>query len=572
MPTRLVRHTALALCVAVCGGLAPAVAAPPSLPAGVDAALDAAQVPRDAMVAFVQEVGGRTRPLLAWRPDEPVNPASLMKLVTTSAALDLLGPAWTWRTPVWLHGQVADGVLDGDLVIQGSGDPRLGLERVWLLLRRVRALGVQEIRGDIVLDRSAFAAPEQNPGDFDGEPRRPYNVQPDALLLNQKSFMFSFTPDPARGLAQVVAEPPLAEAQVDAGVALADGPCEDWRAALRPDLSDPQHTRFGGSFALACGERLLTLADSDPVSYNARLLAHLWRELGGTLGGSVHDGMAPATAPSFEVVSPPLAEVVRDINKFSNNVMAQQLFLTLGLSCRSEAPVQLGSIGNSKSGLLCTTPQVLRSGLSCRSEAPVQLGSIGNSKSGLLCTTPQVLRSGLSCRSEAPVQLGSIGNSKSGLLCTTPQVLRSGLTQRSSGSPPAARALLRQWLAGRIGRSADTARIDNGSGLSRDTRLSARLLARLLHTAWASPWMPELMASLPVAGLDGTLRRSQAAVGRAHLKTGSLRDVLGIAGYVLAASGRRYVVVGIVNHANSGQARPALEALVDWAAADAPGH
>jgi hypothetical protein len=229
-------------------------------------------------------------------------------------------------------------------------------------------------------------------------------------------------------------------------------------------------------------------------------------------------------------------------------VMAQQLFLTLGLSCRSEAPVQLGSARG-------------------HAEAPfVAHGS----NSGLLCTTPQVLRSGLSCRSEAPVQLGSVGNSKSGLLCTTPQVLRSGLTQRGSGTPSAARALLRQWLAGRVGRSAAAALIDNGSGLSRDARLSARLLARLLQTAWASPWMPELMASLPVAGLDGTLRHAQAALGRAHLKTGSLRDVVGVAGYVLSPSGRRYVVVGIVNHANSGSARPALEALVDWVAADAP--
>jgi D-alanyl-D-alanine carboxypeptidase/D-alanyl-D-alanine-endopeptidase (penicillin-binding protein 4) len=471
MPAGPTRHAAFALCLCM---LAPAVAAPlATLPAEVDLALQGAELPRDAIVAIVQEVG-RPRPLLAWRPDEPVNPASLMKLVTTSAALDLLGPAWTWSTPVWLQGQVADGVLDGNLVIKGSGDPKLVLERLWLLLRRVQALGVQRIDGDIVLDRSAFPLPEPHPGDFDGEPRRPYNVRPDALLLNQKSYALSFTPDPARGLARVAAEPPLAEAQVDAGVTLVDGPCDDWRAALQPDLSDPRHTRFGGSLALACGERQWALADADPATYNARLLAHLWRELGGTLTGRVRDGLAPVTRPSFELVSPPLAEVVRDINKFSNNVMAQQLFLTLGL------------------------------------------------------------------------------------------------TQRSSGTPPAARALLRQWLASRVGRSAEAALIDNGSGLSRDTRLSARLLARLLQIAWASPWMPELMASLPVTGLDGTLRRAQAAVGRAHLKTGSLRDVAGIAGYVLSASGRRYVVVGIVNHANSGAARPALEALVDWAAADAP--
>ena len=213
------------------------------------------------------------------------------------------------------------------------------------------------------------------------------------------------------------------------------------------------------------------MADAEPLTYNARLLATQWRELGGVLDGAVRDGPAPATRPSFEISSPALAEVVRDINKFSNNVMAQQLFLTLGLA------------------------------------------------------------------------------------------------KRDSGTAQAARAVLRQWLTERLGRSAvDAVAIDNGSGLSRDTRLSARLLARLLLAAWASPVMPELMASLPVTGLDGTLRNSRVSVGRAHLKTGSLRDVLGIAGYVLASSGKRYVVVGIVNHANSGAARPALEALVQWVA------
>jgi D-alanyl-D-alanine carboxypeptidase/D-alanyl-D-alanine-endopeptidase (penicillin-binding protein 4) len=457
--------------------LAPAHAAPPAppspfLPPAVSLALAQAQVPPEAMVAFVQEVGAG-RPLLAWRPDEPVNPASLMKLVTTFAALDLLGPAWTWATPVWLDGPVADGVLDGNLVIQGRGDPKLVLERVWLLLRRVQQLGVREIRGDIVLDRSAFPAPELNPADFDGEPRRPYNVQPDALLLNQKTVTYTFTPDAQRGVTHVAAEPALAEAWVAPTLPLSAGPCEDWRGALQPDLSDPQRPRFGGSFALACGEKQWAVADAEPASYNARLLAQLWRELGGSLGGQVRDGSAPSTAPTFELRSPPLAEVVRDINKFSNNVMAQQLFLSLGLS------------------------------------------------------------------------------------------------QRGNASPQAARATLRQWLTGRVGRVADVAVLDNGSGLSRHGRVSARLLARVLQAAWASPVMPELMASLPVAGLDGTLRNSRAAVGRAHLKTGSLRDVLGVAGYVLTTSGRRYVVAAVINHDLSDQARPALSALVQWVADDA---
>ena len=444
------------------------------LPPEVAASLARANLPREAMVAVVQEVGS-TRPRLAWQPEQPVNPASLMKLLTTFAALELLGPAWSWSTPVWLQGSLKDGVLEGNLVIKGSGDPKFVLERVWLLLRRVQQAGVREIRGDIVLDRSAFSAPEQNPADFDGEPLRPYNVRPDALLLNYKALVFTITPDAVRGVASIAADPPLAGVRADTSVPLVSGACDDWRGALRPDFSDPLRMRFAGSFAAACGEKLWSVAYPDPKSYNERALLGMWAVMGGKLGGTVRDGPAPTSKPSFELNSPALADVVRDINKFSNNVMAQQLFLTLALA------------------------------------------------------------------------------------------------QRGSGSPELARELLRQWLVERLGASAARGVvIDNGSGLSRDARLSAELIARLLQLAWASPVMPELVSSLPVSGIDGTLRRSRATLGRSHLKTGSLRDVNGVAGYVLSGSGRRYVVVAIVNHANANAARPALDALVQWAANDAP--
>ncbi len=450
-----------------------------ALPTEVAAALGRAKVPPVALSAVVQEVGGAV-PDLAWRGKASVNPASVMKLVTTYAALDLLGPAWTWSTPVWLHGSVRnpgpDGVLEGDLVIRGSGDPKLVLERLWLLLRRVRQAGVRDIRGDIVLDRSAFSDAGPSPADFDGEPLRPYNAQPDALLLNYKSLLLTFTPDAARGVASVGSDPPLAGLNVDAAVPLVAGACDNWRAALKADASDPARIRFRGSYQAACGEMLWAQAYADPKSYNARLIEALWRESGGTLSGTVRDGSAPDTRASFEFISPPLADVVRDINKFSNNLMAQQLFLTLGLQFRS------------------------------------------------------------------------------------------------AGSTDAARAVLEPWLLDKLGdRAADVA-IVNGSGLSRESRVTADALALLLQRAWASPVMPEFISSLPISGLDGSLRRSPGlaganVVGRAHLKTGSLRDVTALAGYLLAPDGRRYVLVAIVNHPNASAARPALEALVAWALA-----
>ena len=447
-------------------------AAPAALPPTVAAALDRAKLPRDAMVMMVQEVGTGT-PRLAWQVDRPMNPASLMKLMTTFASLDLLGPAWRWSTPVWLQGTLRDGVLEGNLVIKGSGDPKLVIERVWLLLRRVQQLGVREIRGDIVLDRSGFAEPEASAFDFDGEGLRPYNVRADALMLNYKALAFTFTPDPARGVATISTDPPLAGVGVDVSVPLAGGSCNDWRGALRADFADPLRLRFAGNYPAACGEKVWPVAYADAKRYNERAIAGMWLDMGGRLRGSVHDGVAPATAPTFTLSSPTLAEVIRDINKYSNNVMAQQLFLTLAL------------------------------------------------------------------------------------------------TQHGSGTPEVARDLLRQWAGDRLGPTAAAGLvIDNGSGLSREGRVSARLLAQLLLAAWASPVMPELMSSLPVSGVDGTLQQSRATLGRAHLKTGSLRDVAGVAGYVLAYSGRRYVVVAIANHANANAAGPVFDALVQWTAND----
>jgi D-alanyl-D-alanine carboxypeptidase len=186
------------------------------LPPGVAAALDRSKLPRDAFVAMVQEVGaGSAAPRLTWRSEQPVNPASLMKLLTSYAALETLGQAWSWTTPVWLQGPLRDGVLDGNLVIKGSGDPKLVVERVWLLLRRVQQLGVREIRGDIVLDRSAFAVPEQNPADFDGDGLRPYNVGADALLLNYKADRLHVHAGPARGVATIAPDVPLAGVRMD---------------------------------------------------------------------------------------------------------------------------------------------------------------------------------------------------------------------------------------------------------------------------------------------------------------------------------------------------------------------
>lgn len=560
--SRLLRRLAACwLCAGISSGAA--LAAPDDeLPAAVQAALLAARLPPEALVAWVAEVGpqGHYDPRLSWRAQEPVNPASLMKLYSTGAALELLGPAWTWTTPVLASGRVdARGVLHGDLVIQGRGDPTLMVERVWLLLRQLQQRGIEEVRGDILLDGSAFRHRPGDPADFDGDPMRPYNVQPDALLLNLKSITLAFLPDVPRRVARVVADVPLAGVRIDASVPLTAGDCGDWRGALKPDFGDPARLSLRGSYPVACGERSWSVAYVEPGSYNARLVEALWREMGGRLGGQVREGVAPADAsPLFEFVSPPLAAVVRDINKFSNNVMAQQLFLSLGLNV-APAPARAAVAASAPT----LPPGALAPALQGEQDTQVPEEQRGTQLSQQ--QPPQ--QSPFPAPPGMPAGPGASSN-------PGPAALPASAASNAPAAPvdtaAAARKLLRQQVQERTACTEPEVIIDNGSGLSRSARSSARCLGAWLQALWASPLMPELMSSLPLPGIDGTTRRPGrawgAALGRAHLKTGSLRDAAGLAGYVIGASGRRYALVAILNHPNANAGRPVLDALVDWTA------
>jgi D-alanyl-D-alanine carboxypeptidase/D-alanyl-D-alanine-endopeptidase (penicillin-binding protein 4) len=459
-------HALLALSMLVGAVTAWAQALPPE----IEAALARAKLPREAVTIAVVDAGGRETPRIWHRAEASVNPASIAKLATTFGALELLGPSYIWTTPVLVDGPVQGGVLQGNLYIKGQGDPRMGTERLWQLLRRVQGLGIQRISGDIVLDRSAFELGAHDPAAFDGEPLRPYNAAPDALLLNFRAVLLHLTP--VGGVAAVQMEPTLAGVQVPASVPLAAGGCGDWRSGLRADFSDPLQIRLEGAYPGACGPRTWPLAARDPTSHPVRAVAGMWREIGGQLGGAVREGLVPAAlAPLMVVESPTLGEVIRDINKHSNNVMAQQLFLTLSLQ------------------------------------------------------------------------------------------------QRGRGTLAGSREVLGQWWRERLREEPPV--FDNGSGLSRQERVSAAQLVKLLQHAWVSPLMPEFIASLPVSGVDGTARRTGAAsgvAGMAHLKTGSLRDVVGVAGYVHTADGRRLALVAIANHPNAAAMRPVIDAVVAWSA------
>jgi serine-type D-Ala-D-Ala carboxypeptidase/endopeptidase (penicillin-binding protein 4) len=442
------------------------------LPKAVAQQLKNVGIPTANVAVVVQEAGAK-RPSLQHNADVAMNPASVMKLVTTYAGLDVLGPAYTWQTGAYALTAPIDGVLYGDLYLKGSGDPRLTFEQFWLLLRQLRAQGLREIRGKLVLDRSAFAL---GPNDvnvingggtpFDDQPLRPYNVKPDALLLNWKSVRLQLSV--ANDKLQIQAEPQPANLYLISQITLTDGECGDWRSRLRSDVSthtDRFHLVITGSYPRSCGLQRWHLGVLDHPQYVYGVFRQLWEELGGSIAGGLGDGSVPPSATLLgSTESPPLSEVIRDINKFSNNVMARQLYLSLG-----------------------------------------------------------------------------------------------------DGSSAGAANAVRLWLEKKSLRMPELV-LDNGSGLSRNERISAQNLAAMLNSAWQSPLMPEFIASLPITGVDGTMKkrlRENGAFGQGHIKTGTLDGVKTIAGYIRDRKGKWQIVVFLINHPNASAGQNAQDALLN---------
>jgi D-alanyl-D-alanine carboxypeptidase/D-alanyl-D-alanine-endopeptidase (penicillin-binding protein 4) len=293
------------------------------LPASVKLALQKAHIPLSAVAIEVERSG---KPLISLNANKAMNPASTMKLLTTYAGLELLGPAFRWHTDVYLDGKLVNGVLDGDLVFKGYGDPRLTVEEFWLWLHELRQRGLREIHGNIVLDKHFFTG--EMPALIDNQPARAYNVKPDALLLSFNASALRLLPNGEKTIALM--EPELYGYQVINQITTTSSlPCNG-EDAYQSSLEG--HTiLLKGNIPADCGEARDFFALLPADEYFFAVFGALWREMGGQITGGVRDGAAPDQPPYSTHLSAPLSEIIRDIDKFSNNVMARQLFLTLGV-------------------------------------------------------------------------------------------------------------------------------------------------------------------------------------------------------------------------------------------------
>jgi D-alanyl-D-alanine carboxypeptidase/D-alanyl-D-alanine-endopeptidase (penicillin-binding protein 4) len=461
MPVKLLYSLLLLFSLAPCAHAA-------SLPPSVLTALRQAHIPLADIGVEVREANSR-KPLISVNSARPMNPASTMKLLTTYAGLEVLGPAYIWKTEAWLDGKLENGELHGDLILKGYGDPKLTIEQFWLWLRELRGRGLRKIHGNVILDRSAFQLAPHDPAAFDNDPVRAYNVGPDALLLNFNAIRLHIIPHGEK--VGIFVEPELAGITLDNRLTMvAQGDCANWDDAVFPQLNGAT-LLIQGTFPASCGERAEYVSLLPHSNYLNAVFRALWQELGGTLSGGMRDGVVPDGATLFASHnSAPLSELIRDINKFSNNVMARQLFLSLGISS----------------------------------------------------TTPTSI-----ARSE--------------------QVVHDWLAQKKLNFPELV--------------------LENGAGLSRVERISPHSMALLLQDAQHGPLQPEFEASLPIVGVDGTLKKrlhENAAASHAHLKTGSLEGVKTIAGYVQSRDGKQWIMVFFINHPNASAGQRAQDALIEW--------
>lgn len=301
------------------------------LPTVVSKQLSRYKIPESSVSAIVSPLGSN-KAILNHLPNQVRNPASVMKLLTTYAALDILGPAYTWETQYFLNGELEGGVLDGDLVIRGGGDPYLVKEQFWLQLAALRELGIHNITGNLLIDNSAFDLPVFDPAQFDSQPTRLYNVGPSATLLNFNASRFRLRPNGSK--VDILLDPPVHNVVINNQLKLAKGRCRGAQSGWSVDVANKEekaYVVFRGKYRKGCGSYDLSRAvlESEPYLYG--LFVYLWQNLGGEFSGGVgHAEVKEGAEPVYVGLSRTLAEVITGANKYSNNLLARQLLLSIG--------------------------------------------------------------------------------------------------------------------------------------------------------------------------------------------------------------------------------------------------
>ena len=395
--------------------------------------------------------------LLTLNIDEPRNPASVIKVLTTYAGLELLGQNYKWQTKFYISGNIKEETLHGDLIIKGGGDPFLTKENFLYSLLTLQAKGIKHINGNLLIDNSLFEIESGYPGDFDNRPYRIYNVFPNATLLNFNAHEFNFIPKINN--VTIYADPPASNMVIENKLRfLKSRKCTRNNNLINMNVDYEKEktiVKFSGTYLINCSAYKISRSVMPNDQYIYGVFKSLWENMGGTITGNFGERDTSQAKLFHTIDSYPLGEIVTYINKYSNNVMAKQLLLTIAAE-----------------------------------------------------------------------------------------------TENTAGRNAIGRRVIKNWLMG-LGISTDNLFIENGSGLSRNTRISARTLGQLLEYAYRNSLQSEFLSSLSLNGVNGTAKKRLKGIvpkGMVRIKTGSINDVKSMAGYVHSKSGQRYIVVSLHNY------------------------
>lgn len=407
--------------------------------------------------------------------DALMSPGSIIKLITTYAALETLGPTYHWNTNFYTDGEFVGDTLNGNFYVDMGGDPKLTIERLWSTLSELRGMGISAINGNLVLDGDVFKLADGLPGfdDNGNNPHAPFLVQPSPFLSNLNLVHFQVRAD-ERGT-QAWSAPSLNDVVIDNRVtAAAEGPCPsrrnfDWEPIFHEDHRVT--VRVTGKLPQGC-RTTAYLSVLPHEQYTASLIRSLLTDMGIEISGKSLLASTPDDARLLlRTTSPDLVTMVRDINKWSSNVMARQLLLTIGAEHR----------------------------------------------------------------------------------------LDDDEDDRVAGI-----RVIYQWLQDK---GVDTAGmvIDNGAGLTRHGRITARQGAQILQHAWNSNYSADLMASMPLIAMDGTMARrlrNAGLDGKGRIKTGYLENVRSIAGFTRDDTNTTWAIVGMVNNDPAWNGQAVLDRII----------
>lgn len=419
-------------------------------------------VPQDCQISMQVVDVDSGEILMEKNPGLALVPASTLKVLTSAAALQVLGPEYTFTTEVLADDM--QGASVGNLFLRGRGDPYLVTEELFVLTRGVKDLGLVEVRGNIIVDDSYFLPGKPLDENEELGPRA-YHAPYSALSLNFNSLKLVLLPTLPGKPAKVLTDPISEYGTVENEVRTVKG---DLPAKVEITKKPGAHGRdiihVQGEIGASAQPWRRYVNVSTPALYTGEVFKEFLLREGIKIGGRVLLGRAPESAHKIhEFNSRPLGLIVYGLNKFSNNFIAEQLCLAMGATVA---------------------------------------GPPGTREKGL-------------------------------------SVIRRFVEQ--------------------CGVDTKGLRLSEASGLSRQNRVSAAVLVRvLLKTFTEFTYGPEFMASLSVAGVDGTLKdkfTAQELRGRLRAKTGNLRGVNALAGYGLSQEGRLFAFACLVN---STQEKPAF--------------